>query len=187
MPTISQIPEFVNRYAIDCAYQIRAASIEYGKGLDYSGNKIVRESELVQGKLSSLYYDFNNGPKDIFVHNHPKGASLNFTDIALAMQKKVKKIYASTKEGFTAMDFTTMDKSIDIGYLNLWAIAAKGDSQKYLDKSMKEIREANSIFVPFKDFLSRKLEQFVKISGATFEKVKWEDYMQNRKATNANS
>lgn len=176
MPTVSQIPEFINRYALQCAREICEKPIEYGKGINFTGDKIVQESELfTSGKVSRLDdYEFSNKPKDIFVHNHPQGGLLNFQDILTAWDKKVKKIFASTKDGVSSMDFTTVDGSIEKGYIRSWIISAHGDSLKLLYVLLKCKTETKSECL--RNFLGRKLERFAQISGATFENAKWADY-----------
>lgn len=185
MPTVSQIPEFVNRYAVECAYKICDAPIEYAKGIAYKNDRIVKESKFIPGTNKGVTYDSINGPKDIFVHNHPNqplepDSPLNFTDIRMAICAGTKKIFASTNEGFTAVDFTTANQSPKSIYR--WAYDADNETDelmKELDsKSLKsdfDFEIISNNLAQFHDFLITKLNAFANFSGAIFENVKWKD------------
>lgn len=185
MPTVSQIPEFVNRYAIDCAYKICDAPKEYAKGIAYKDNKIVRESKFISGTSKGVTYDYISGPKDIFVHNHPNqplepDSPLNFTDIRMAICAGTKKIFASTNNGFTAIDLTTAEQSPKSLYS--WAYDADVETDeliKELDaKSLKsdfDFEIVSNNLAQLNTFLRTKLTAFANFSGAIFENVKWKD------------
>ena len=54
MPSVSKIPQKINRYAIKEAYKIRNLDLEYAKGLDYTLDKITAESKLQKGLTESI-------------------------------------------------------------------------------------------------------------------------------------
>lgn len=183
MIRISKIPENINRYAIECARKICNEPVENGKGIDFNLDKIFSESDLFKGEKDHLFYDFGDNPKDIFVHNHPRNVPLSFNDINTAVEKGIKKIFASTKDSFTSMDFTTINESISKNDIGLWIIDADKKSLNVVKESNSKINGSNfdlgiTLFniLKFREYLNGKLQEFAKFSGAIFENVKWSDF-----------
>lgn len=196
MPSVSKIPQNVNRYAIKCAYEIRNKSVvEYGKGIDFYLDKIKTESLFIEGAVDKIKYPFDdNAPKDLFVHNHPKQTKLNLGDLFVAVVRGIKKVYASNKKGYTSVDFTTVKKSVSMDRMYNWLLEEKTD-QKMMFNKLAEKFNSNLIykFIPksIKDFIIysiynshnyKKVKEFAKFSGATFSDVKWGDYKQLNKS-----
>lgn len=189
MPGISRIPENINQYAIQWAKKICHEPIENGKGLDFHRGRIIQESRVCIGSSNSLNnYDFRYEPKDIFVHNHPYGSPLSLYDVSTAAFLKMKKIFASAKHGYTAMDFTTAYDHITSEDMDNWAIKANKECMDFirdLDRTVdleqdsgKRIMVAELNNIKIADYLRTKLQQFAEYSGATFENVKWTDFKQ---------
>lgn len=186
MPKVSKISDFVNKYATEWAYEISYKPIEYGKGINYRGDKIIRESELMPGRINGIDYPLAC-PKDIFVHNHvgsgPFYSPLNFKDIDMALKIGVKKIFASTIEDFSAMDFTTVPKSLSKNSLRIWVDSANKETDDLMKKlNFDKMNELEDIFEIMRNnpklnsYLIEKLKDFAKFSGAIFENIKWIDY-----------
>lgn len=174
MPSLSKIPQSVNKYAIECAYKIRNKKVEFAKGIDFNIDKITAESKFIKGKKTAVKYNFATKPKDVFIHNHPSaivGADeLSFNDIGAAIKSDVKKIFASTPEGYTSLDLTTVKKNIPKERMLQWILGIKvaWEIKQLLPRSVEEkkIMHYNNI------------KKFAKFSGATFSDVKWSDYPQ---------
>lgn len=113
MPSVSKIPQNANKYAIKRVFEINNEPLENAQGMYFYNGKVTRESELVCGTESTVInFDFKNNPKELVVHNHPNGIKLKLDDIYCAIYHKIKKIYVSTHSGFTALDLTTIKKTI---------------------------------------------------------------------------
>lgn len=186
MLRISRIPENVNKYAIGWAKRICQEPVENIKGMDFTNwntsyDRIVNESQLIQGFSSHVNYDFRYNPHDVLVHNHPGGTPLSFYDISTAVFAGIKKIFASTKEGYTAVDLSVIQDSSEKTRksLELWTLDAISDQNmfvKELDKGfIHEIVCKNSKTKMISEYLTEKLNVFCKLSGAIFENVKWTD------------
>lgn len=172
MPSVSKIPQNINKYAIKCAYAIRNKKVEFAKGIDFKLDKITHQTDFRMGEAQEIpkeVYDLELDPKDIFIHNHPQIPNtcreLSLQDIALTVHRDVKKILASTSEGYTSMDMTTVKKSLSKQEMLNWILAraevltiAKHMGNNYIPKHYKTIRA------------------FAKFTGATFSEVKWSDY-----------
>lgn len=190
MPSVSKIPKNVNQYAIKYARKICQAPIEYGMGIDFNVDKITRISDVVEGTAKYVKYDHKYSPKDIFIHNHPAGSSISLEDIYISMHNGTKKIFASTKIGFTAIDLTKLKKSLSKDEMLNWlkiAIIERNIKKTRLEQEYNRIpiqnrnnnfKEYNDMFSTFHDEL---LKKFAKYSGATFSKVKWSDYKKLKK------
>lgn len=186
MPGISKIPENVNKYAIEWAKRICQEPVENAKGMDFSNwntlyDRVVNESQLIQGFKHFVKYDFRYKPHDIFVHNHPGGTPLSIDDIDTAIFTNIKKIFASTKEGYTAVDLSAIKDSSEKTRksLELWTINALSDQNVFVENLnrglIRETISKNSKTKMISEYLTEKLNDFCKWSGAIFENVKWTD------------
>lgn len=186
MTSVSKIPENINKYAIQWARNICTEPIENGKGIDFFSKKIIKESELYKGTIDSLYnYDFRYEPKDIFIHNHPHGTPLSINDISAAAYCRIKKIFASTQNGYTAVDLTTIDKSITSKDIEIWATNSIGKCTNFIKEldclvdlaknSEDKISIASTNNMKICNYLRNKLQEFAKFTGAIFEDIKWQD------------
>lgn len=192
MTGISKIPQNINQYAIQWAKKICNEPIEKGKGMDFVCNdtfchEVLQESDLIEGTQHHVNYDFRYDPHDIFVHNHPLGTPLSIDDINAAAQAKVKKIFASTKEGYTSLDLTTIEESPEVSRntMGLWAMDANQEADILVSQLNQEMATKKDPLEQFfavlnsqkrlNDFLTEKLSQFANFTGAIFENVKWDD------------
>jgi len=181
---ISQIPESINRYAVDWAYKIRDRSVECAKGFDIKDGKVFDESDLMIGLQNSINYDFKYDPKDIIVHDHPGiiSAPLSFQDIYVSVNNGVKKIFASTPEGYTSMDFTTRENIVSKKSIVEWLKNAITEQKCLQSELRSEYRDFNASSLQsekmgliLREFLIRKMDDFSRLTGSTFEKIKWND------------
>lgn len=193
MPGISKIPENINKYALEWARKICKEPVENGIGFDFIGgntffDRVLQESPVYKGTEHHLVnFDFRGEPHDIFVHNHPLGSPLSMEDVFIAVNKKVKKIFASTQCGFTSLDFTPITESAEMSRntMEIWADQAVRDSHKYkeeldnvtsIEKNPKEkiwVSIENNI--KLQEYLNEKLKEFAKFSGAIFENLWWSE------------
>lgn len=181
MANISQIPENINKYAIEWARKICTEPIENAKGLDFWQGKITEESDIFSGQKSTVNYDFKFDPKDIFVHNHPQGTPLSIDDINAAVRSKIKKIFASTKDGYTALDLTPIEESPEISRntMEFWTMDAVENQNNFFTEFQKKVinenisREDGTKIVT--EYLLGKINDFCKWTGAIFENIKWSD------------
>lgn len=189
MPSVSKIPKNINQYAIKYARKICQAPIEYGMGIDFNIDKITRVSDVVEGTVGNVKYDFEYSPKDIFIHNHPANGNLSLQDIYTAVFNGTKKIFASTKIGFTAMDLTKTKKLRSKAEILNWlevAIIERDITQKTLEieHNMLPIQDKNNRVKEYNEkfltFQYEQLKKFAKFSGATFSNVKWSDYKKGK-------
>ena len=180
MPSVSKIPQNINKYAIKCAHEIKNKEVEFAKGINFEHGKITSKSELVEGLRSTVSYDFAQSPKDVFVHNHPIFTNtikeLSHDDIATALKNGVQKIIAATKYGFTAIDFSTASKKISKEQMYEWIRLR----QALFQVKKMELGE-NKLLGDLAPKMLEKihyqtLKDFAKYSGATFSDVKWADY-----------
>ncbi len=174
MPSVSKIPQNINKYVIKEAYKIKNKKVEYGKGFDFELNIIKAKSKWVVGNNKSNNYDFEINPKDLFLHNHPVSFNtayeLSLGDIGTAVLYDVKKIFASHKDGYTSLDMTTVKKNISKKQMFNWVIGRKTiwEIDSLLPKSLEEKKKMH-----YND-----IKKFAKFSGATFSDFKWSDYPQ---------
>lgn len=201
MPSVSKIHINIHRYATKCAFELRNKEIEFIKGIDFVGNKVAKESQLFEGTSERVFYNCKKNPKDLLVHNHPgvceTEEELSIADLYTSVTGGVKKIYASNKNGFFAMDFTTAKKSITKKMMKKWLKNAMNEYDKELNKisvnrgffdrlfkkdykieltfeALEKIRELDNL-------PAKQIRDFAKFSGATLSEVKWSDYNKVRK------
>jgi len=179
MSKLSGIPQAANKYATKCAYVIRNKEFEVAKGINFRYSKVSAESEFIEGLSSGIPYNPATHPSNLFVHNHPLGSDLSIMDIFLAIHTGIKKIFASTKQGFTAMDLTTAKKNISKKDMRDWILEAHERFREttktkwYETLTQEELERQQSI-------IHQTLKEFAKFSGATMSDVKWSDYRQLR-------
>lgn len=181
MPSVSKIPQNINKYAIKCAKKICNEKLEIAKGIDINFDKTIRsESDYISGRVDGNDYEIRFNPKDVFVHNHPGGTELSYDDISTAIKNDVKKIFASTGQGYTSIDFTTVKKSVSKNDMYTWLFYAQSAAKKFIDELAPKPND--DMMTMFKKCLQRneyfnnKLKEFAKLTGATFSDVKWSDY-----------
>ena len=193
MPSVSKIPKNVNKYVTKCAFKIKNEALEHGKGVSFFNGKISGESKIFIGTEYGVSFDNVNNPNDIFIHNHPSGAVLSNSDLFAAVSTDVKKVFASTPSGFTAMDLTTVKKSISKKEMLDCIRNEKEELGKFaktllepyikqfitIEKIPKEIYD--NLNNKFGIILNDKIKEFAKMTGATFSDVKWSDYKQLNK------
>lgn len=170
MADISKIPSAVNGYAQICARKISYQPIEYVMGFDYSANgKITKQSLPVRGitENTTCAMDFDSIPAKIIVHNDEEHI-LSIHDILIALSRETDKIFSSDKKhGYTAMDFTTINKGRK--ELKLWIYKAQSEFvNEDISQKLKMKKDLNNYF-------EKKLKEFAEFSGAIFENVKWEN------------
>ena len=182
MPRVSLILPSVNNRAMFWARKFSELEVEHGKGFDFIGDRITRESDIVVGGDSKLYYNFTTLPKDIFVHNHPGPMSpLSFEDVNVAVNSRVQKMIVTHKHGFTSMDFTTADELILRAYLPNWFKDVCERNENLLRQLTSENRKSkiNPITLLVENYYKlydssvRDLTEFANYTGALFENVNW--------------
>jgi len=183
MPSISKIPLDIHRYATKCAFDIRNKKVEYAQGINFIDNQVVKKSRQKKGKLTTVKYNFKTKPKNVFWHNHVKSPDnfreLSHNDILVAIREDIKKIIASTEDGYTSIDFTTVKKDVTKQQMIEWMFCKRA------------IFNVEKLFAVAKENLEKihynNLKDFAKFSGATFSDVKWSDYekVKNRGTLNA--
>lgn len=191
MPGISKIPDNINKYAIEWARRICKEPIENGIGFDFMCrdtflDRVLQESPVYKGTEHKLgNFDFEREPHDIFIHNHPVDLPLSLDDVFVAVEKKIKKIFASTNFGFTSLDFTPIIecKEVSRNTMEQWAYHKSREANKYVDE-LNHISEMEQNpkekpwvimgnHIKCYDYLTSMLEEFANFSGAIFEKVDW--------------
>lgn len=176
---VSKIPENINKYAIEWAHKISDKPIECAKGIDFGAGKVLAESGIVRGSENQVDYNFSRLPKDIYIHNHPANTPLNPLDIDVAIRRNVKKIIASTSDGFCSIDFTTINKHISKSEMEHWNDNATKETLKTFEELNEKAKKPNAnileLTMTLTKCIKQKLEEFAKFSGAIFEDVKWQD------------
>jgi len=172
LPSLSKIPQDINKYAIKCARKICNEKIEFAKGIDFKLDKITNQTDFRMGaekEIPKEVYNLELDPKDVFIHNHPPVPNscreLSLQDVTLTVYRDIKKIFASTPEGYTSIDMTTVKKSLSKQEMLNWIFA-----QAEVLTIEKHIGE-NYILEHYKT-----IRAFAKFTGATFSEVKWNDY-----------
>lgn len=194
MPSISKIPQHINQYATRLALEINNEPVENAMTIgDY--NKYIRLSDPIKGAIGWTVVDvFDKSRKDIIVHNHPNGVVLSMQDVITAIAYDIKKIFASTNAGFTALDLTTTKKSISKNELLARSVKANEEMEIFANKLFvqQSIKPDinfydidQKIIKKMDDALDKegylKLKEFAKWSGAIFSDVKWSDYAKSKK------
>jgi hypothetical protein len=170
MASISKIPSNVNRYAIKCCYEIRNKPFEYLKGLNFANGNVTTKSKYIKGTTCNVTYNFSKNPKAIILHNHPfsLGSSevISLMDLYSIIFFDTKKIFASSPEGFTSMDLTTVKKTKT--EMLIW-LYNKIINWQDIKKNIYSTRKKKKIYY-------NQIKEFADFSGAIFSDVKWSDY-----------
>lgn len=202
MPSVSKIPQNINKYAIECGYKIRNMPLEHAKGINFDMNKITSQSDLITGNWNSVNYPFHNLPKDIIIHSHPENFTFSCEDILTAIRCGVKKMFAFDKDGYFAMDFTTVKKNISKTDQLCFILNADEQSDFLMDQRKKAIPRKHastknkkmtvsklmkiiSLKNQWEETYKNNIKEFAKFSGATFSDVKWNDYEKVKRGKNA--
>ncbi len=172
----SKIPKHANQYALNLAFEIRNKPVEFAKGFNYSSDKITLQSDFIKGKLTSVHYDYNNLPSNIFIHNHPNGTLIGIQDLILAAKNGVKKVIASHKKGYSCFDLTTIKQNKSSGDIIDYLINIDNELKQVKEILIEKVANPQNREQMFFKYKLDKLISFAKETGATFSQVQWSDF-----------
>ena len=197
MPSISDIPQDINKYAVQQLFRIRNKFVENLALIDFEpiNKSITRDSDFIAFERDEIKDAHLYNPKDLALHNHPSGYyTPSIEDIKAAVTLGLKKLYVSSHFGFSSVDFTTAKKSMSTN--DMLELITKKEyeletqwNKCMLKNSLKRVLN-RILFKPVPDrltweiensnanqsMLKTKLIEFSKATGVILSDIKWSDY-----------
>jgi hypothetical protein len=178
---LSSITKTANKKALGACFRLRNEFLENFILVKNSGEISERftggkSSICIVGKICS----------DCFVHNHPSsiidgqkivGGYVNIDDFFASIQNGIKKVFASTEDGFTSMDFSRSTVSKEKA-LKILAEHKKKFTENYskiilsYNEGSLNIKEVKNLYDKLIDNMNIKL---AKETGWIYSKVNWVD------------